>query len=199
MKIVFSVLAASLLLAAQPARGCGVLTLEQQIAAAAQHYGVSPQLAVEVARRESSLNPAAIGAAGEVGLFQLMPSTAADLGVNPWSIPDNIAGGVRYLRQMFDRFGDWNTALVAYNAGPGNVERGTAPARSYGYARGILGKAVPGAGDRPVFSTTVWGAPQGPAESFSLLPAGVSLPEGSGLVYAALALAGIAVIWMVAR
>jgi len=171
-----------------------MLTLEQQIAQTAQYYGVAPQLALELARRESSLNPSAIGEAGEVGLFQLMPATAAELGVNPWDVSQNIAGGIRYLRQMFDTFGDWGSALVAYNAGPGNVERGTAPASSYSYAQDILSRA--GEVGLPVFSTTGWAWPFG---DISILPAGFPQIENRTLLYAALAIAGVSLLWMMRR
>lgn len=61
--------------------------------------------------------------AGAVGLMQLVPETAAGLGVDPTDAAQNIAGGVRYLRQQYERFGDWRLALAAYNAGPAAVER----------------------------------------------------------------------------
>lgn len=98
--------------------------------------GVPPELALAVARRESEYNQDARGAAGEVGVFQLMPGTAGDLGVNPYHLGDNIRGGVRYLRQQFDRFGDWATALAAYNAGPGRAHN--PPASTRGYVADIL-------------------------------------------------------------
>lgn len=171
------------------------MTIEQQITAAAIRAGVAPALALAVAQRESSLNPNAIGASGEIGLFQLKPGTAADLGVNPWNTAQNIEGGVRYLREQFDKFGTWATALVAYNAGPGAVERGEAPPSSYRYADDVLAAggyepALPG----PVFSTTVWArAPAAP----EWILGGVAAPDRLWL-YAALAVAGVSLV-MVAR
>jgi soluble lytic murein transglycosylase-like protein len=73
---------------------------------------------------ESSYNPFAISPAGAVGLAQLMPATARDLGVaNRYDADANIDGGARYLRQMLDRFGKVHLAVAAYNAGPNAIAR----------------------------------------------------------------------------
>jgi len=104
----------------------------------AARWGVPLDVALAVARQESGFRQAAMGAAGEVGVFQLMPGTARDLGVNPFNAAENIDGGIRYLRQMLERFGNWPDALAAYNAGPGRVERGQIPAQTRGYVASIL-------------------------------------------------------------
>lgn len=115
------------------------MTTQQMIIAAANKYGVDPSLALAVAQQESGFNQAAKGAAGEVGVFQLMPSTAADLKVNPYDLSSNIDGGVRYLGQQLNAFGgDPAYALMAYNAGPGRVAGGNIPASSIDYANTIL-------------------------------------------------------------
>jgi soluble lytic murein transglycosylase-like protein len=86
---------------------------------AAERYGVAEELIAAVIEAESQFNPRAVSRRGAQGLMQLMPETAATLGVtDPFSPRENIHGGVRHLRSMMDRF-DNNVplALAAYNAG----------------------------------------------------------------------------------
>ncbi len=110
--------------------GLGAASTTDLISAAAGKYGVPPSLALAVATRESGLNQSAIGTSGERGVFQLMPGTANDLGVDPTDLSQNVDGGVRYLSQLYAKFGDWHTALEAYNGG----QRAT----GYGVGRGAI-------------------------------------------------------------
>ncbi len=86
--------------------------------------GISPALLEALVWQESRWRAGARSPVGAIGLAQLMPGTARDLGVNPHDPHANLAGGARYLRQQLDRFGgDVELALAAYNAGPGRVQR----------------------------------------------------------------------------
>lgn len=86
---------------------------------AARKYSVDPNLVSAVAEVESGFNQSAVSSAGAVGIMQLMPETAASLGVNPHDAAQNIEGGAHYLRQLLDSFhGDVRQAVAAYNAGP---------------------------------------------------------------------------------
>lgn len=97
--------------------------LEPMIRSAAERYGVDPALAKAVVRAESGFRRDAVSRTGALGLMQLMPGTARALGVDPTDAAQNVDGGVRYLKQQLDRFGNVEDALAAYNAGPGSVVR----------------------------------------------------------------------------
>ena len=73
--------------------------------------------------QESRYQSAAVSPKGAFGLAQLMPGMARQLGVDSYSLRDNLRGGARYLKQQVDRFGRYDLALAAYNAGLGRVER----------------------------------------------------------------------------
>jgi soluble lytic murein transglycosylase-like protein len=92
-------------------------------AQAAQSHGIDLRLLEAVAWQESRGRMDAVSAKGALGVMQLMPTTAAELGVDPTNTADNIRGGAMYLRRQLDRFGSLPLALAAYNAGPGAVLR----------------------------------------------------------------------------
>ncbi len=95
------------------------------ISQAAGKYNLDPKLIEAVIKVESDYQPNLVSSKGAVGLMQLMPGTARDLGVqNRYNPRQNVFGGANYLRQMLDRFdGNTKLALGAYNAGPGAVEK----------------------------------------------------------------------------
>lgn len=91
---------------------------------AANHYKIDPLIVKAMIMQESSFNPRALSSKGALGLMQLMPGTAKDMGVVDITDPEqNIMGGVKYLRKQLDRFRSLDLALAAYNAGPGNVKK----------------------------------------------------------------------------
>lgn len=110
--------------------------------AAAQRHGIPEDLFLRLVQQESGWNPNARSHKGAMGLAQLMPGTAAKLGVNPTDPVQNLNGGARYLRMMYNQFGNWTLALAAYNAGPGAVQKygGIPPYReTRNYVRIIAG------------------------------------------------------------
>lgn len=94
------------------------------ISVVANTYGVDPALVRAVIHAESGFNALARSRKGAIGLMQLMPGTASDMGVNPDNTEENIKGGVKYLALMLDQFnGDITLATAAYNAGPAAVSK----------------------------------------------------------------------------
>jgi soluble lytic murein transglycosylase-like protein len=98
---------------------------EAAITEHARRQQVAADLVRAVIQVESAFNPVAVSSKGAMGLMQLMPATARELGVrNPFDPDQNIRGGVAYLRRLLDRYdGNVELALAAYNAGMGNVEK----------------------------------------------------------------------------
>lgn len=150
----------------------------------ANGQGVPPEIALAVATRESGLchwspnGNVLRGKAGEYGVMQLMPDTAARLGVDPNDVNDNIHGGVKYLRQLYDQTGDWSLAVQHYN-GSGPAARSYAAAvmaiaRGYGFGLSM-------AADR--------GSPAG-SKSGGLQPPGAKQPISVNTLIAAGIVAG---------
>ena len=111
--------------------------------AAALRHSIPPAIFHKLVTVESGWNPRAVSPKGAIGLAQLMPFTARQLGVDPNDPRQNLEGGARYLAQQYRRFGTWRLALAAYNAGPEAVERhgGVPPYReTRNYVRAILGQ-----------------------------------------------------------
>ena len=85
--------------------------------------GIDPALGLSIAKTESKFRHNTRSPYGAVGVFQLLPSTARTLGVNPYYLSDNIRGGLMYYKMMYKMFGSTELALAAYNAGPVAVKR----------------------------------------------------------------------------
>jgi len=108
-----------------PGRNTGCPSdFDHLIAEVCQRQGVDPALVKAVIKVESNFDCRAVSRAGAKGLMQLMDATGKQLGVkDPFDPRQNVEGGVTYLRQMLDRYGDLSLALAAYNAGPQAVDR----------------------------------------------------------------------------
>lgn len=100
-----------------------VTKVKESIVKHSLEIGVDPALALSIAKSESGFKHESKSSNGAVGVFQLLPSTAQRLGVNPYYLSDNIRGGLMYYKKLYDMFGSTELALAAYNAGPGNVKK----------------------------------------------------------------------------
>ncbi len=128
--------------AATEPHGASRSSIDHIVGANAAAFGVDPALVEAIIANESGFDPYARSSAGARGLMQLMPQTAAALGVDDPDDPaQNVRGGTRYLRSLLDRFGDVRLAVAAYNAGPAAVARygGIPPfAETERYVRSVL-------------------------------------------------------------
>jgi len=115
----------------------------------AEKRGLDPELFVRLIQTESNFNPNARGAAGEIGLGQILPTTNADPGfglqsandlLNP---TDNLVFSANYLKKMIDRYSNISKGVAAYNTGPGNVDKGVIPKSTQQYVSKIVGSDVP--------------------------------------------------------
>lgn len=103
-------------------------------------YGIPVGLFDAMIIRESRYDAGVFSPKRAFGLTQLMPDTAAGLGVNRYDVEQNLRGGALYLRQQLDRFGQVHLALAAYNAGPGRIRNGALPriAETQAYVENVL-------------------------------------------------------------
>lgn len=181
-------------------RGMGSATPGAQalIQAAAAKYGVDPNLALAVAKQESGYNQAAKSSAGAIGIMQLMPATAAGLGVDPTDAAQNVDGGVRLLSQLLQQYnGDVSLALAGYNAGPGAVSKygGVPPfPETQSYVASIMASL----GQSPSDSTPT-GLPAGSSDPGSIDPSSLPADSSTGESLATvgiLAAAGLAAVYL---
>jgi len=126
----------------------------------AQSKGVPWNIFNALINQESGWNPAAESPAGALGLGQLMPGTAHGLGVDPMNPEQNLTGSAQYLADQYRKFGSWDKALAAYNAGPGAVSKygGVPPyPETQNYVKSIMGASggQPGAAPYSIDPTSV--------------------------------------------
>lgn len=112
--------------------------IDSYINEASVTYGIPTNIIQAQMQAESNFDQSAVSGAGAIGLMQLMPGTAAELGVDPNDPRQNVMGGVKYLKQMYDATGNWRDALIAYNEGLGAWQEGHRYAESVAYADKIL-------------------------------------------------------------
>lgn len=123
-RLVFFTITVVLLLCPQvEANQHSVSTVKESIVRHSIELGIDPALALSIAKSESGFRHEARSSHGAVGVFQLMPSTARRMGVDPYTLSGNIKGGLIYYKKMYKMFGSTELALAAYNAGPGTVKR----------------------------------------------------------------------------
>ena len=155
------------------------INLQALIAAQAQAQGVPPSIALAVAQKESGVSQwyqngtLVTGSSGEIGVFQLMPGTAAGLGVDPTDVNQNISGGISLLAQLYAKYGSWAAALSAYNSG--------SPTGSPSYASSVLAAAGGAPDVTPDLSIDNSGDGSDSSVSGTLIVGGI--------------LAGVALVW----
>lgn len=117
-----------------------VSTVKETIVKHSIELGIDPALALSIAKSESGFKHETRSHFGAVGVFQLMPSTAKRLGVNPYYLSDNIKGGLMYYKKLYNMFGSTELALAAYNAGPAAVKKHNSvpPGFTKHYVSGIM-------------------------------------------------------------
>lgn len=119
--------------------GATVEEVKQVIRTQAAAMGVDPAIMLSIAKTESSFRQEARGG-GAIGVFQLLPSTARHLGVNPYVLEENVKGGIIYYKNMYNMFGSMELAVAAYNTGPQAIKYANykVPTRAQGFVSRIM-------------------------------------------------------------
>ncbi len=151
---------------------------------AATESGVPAEVIAAVIHVESRWRADAVSSAGAIGLMQLMPATAASLGVNPWDLGQNVKGGARYLRDMLNHFDSTPQALAGYNAGPRRAAKipSTWPSETRSYVASVLQRLQSIEGERLRLQSVVAKAPWPTRPRPSTGPSVNSAPSGTNLM-----------------
>ena len=175
---------------------------------ASNQYGVPLPLLESVAQTESSYNPSAVSSAGAQGLMQIMPANDASFGVtNPFDAQQSANAGAAYLAQLYAQYGNWNTALIAYNQGPTALAQNGPYASSQSYADSILANAgistdISSMGPPVIDSSGNLLADTGTGDSslFDFSSLGLTDSSGnlSGVAWVGVAIAAAALVWAAA-
>ena len=114
--------------------------VKQNIIKQANAMGVEPAIVLSIAKTESGFRQEARGGGGHVGVFQLSPATAKNMGYNPYNLDENIKAGITYYKNMYNMFGSMELAVAAYNSGPVAVKRckNTIPVNSQRFVNRIM-------------------------------------------------------------
>ena len=97
--------------------------VKQNIINQARSMGVEPAIVLSIAKTESGFRQEAKSVGGHIGVFQLSPATAKNMGYNPYNLDENIKAGITYYKNMYNMFGSMELAVAAYNSGPVAVKR----------------------------------------------------------------------------
>lgn len=105
--------------------------IKQNIIKQARSMGVEPAIVLSIAKTESGFRQNVKSAGGNIGVFQLSPVTAKNMGLNPYDLNDNIKGGITYYKNMYNKFGSMELAVAAYQTGPMAIIRNNNKIPSY--------------------------------------------------------------------
>lgn len=148
----------------------------------AAKHGVPLHIAHNLVSVESGWRQNAVSRKGARGIMQLRPRTARGLRVNIYDTKQNIEGGMRYLRLMYDRFKRWDLALAAYHSGPTKVARYRGiPPKSRSYVKRILAGAHPVTGALPKTAAKAAAPPPAPKPVATVVQVSETTPPFTGL------------------
>lgn len=97
--------------------------IKQNIINQSKTMGVEPEIMLSIAKTESGFRQDIKSSCGHIGVFQLSPTTAKNMGLNPYNLEDNVKGGITYYKNMYNKFGSMELAIAAYNSGPDAITR----------------------------------------------------------------------------